>query len=559
MADSTGAAEGVGTTAGTDGPLVLALDQGTSATKAILVDVRGDIVARGSVPVSLATPAPGWVEQSAEDIWRSCRRAVEQCLDGQDATRVAAVGLSTQRESLLLWERATGTPLSPLVSWLDKRTVGDASLLRALDSAELVRDVSGLPLDPMFSAPKAAWLLDHHDPERRRSRAGELCLGTVDSWLLYKLGGEHLIEVGNAARTQLFDVHRLTWDERLMRLFDVPPGVLPRVVSSQGPFPQARGLAPLPDGVPVTAVLGDSHAALFAHAGWQRGTVKATYGTGSSVMAVTSSSTRPSPGMCLTVAWDVDGPAWAVEGNIRSTGATLTWLAKLLGTDPSTLASLAADSSEGVVIVPAFGGLGAPWWDEEAVGLISGVTFGTETPQLARAALESIAFQVEDVVAAVERDIGPVVRLLADGGPTGNPLLMQLQADTSGRVVERARARDLSALGAAHLAGLGGGVWSRADLERLHRPRDAYTPDEDPDSRAARRAHWYAAVRRSRLRTSDDEGISQAAAASEPASVPGAGTLPAPPRERPLAAAGSTWGDPASGPRPHPSVIGDGS
>ncbi|MDH6629151.1 glycerol kinase [Streptomyces sp. LBL] len=559
MAESMSAAEGVGTMGGADGPLVLAVDQGTSATKAVLVDVRGDIVALGSAPVALSTPAPGWVEQSAEEIWQSCRRAVAQCLDGQDATRVAAVGLSTQRESLLLWERATGTPLSPLVSWLDKRTAGDPALLRALDSADLVRDISGLPLDPMFSAPKAAWLLDHHDPERRRSRAGELCLGTVDSWLLFKLGGAHLIEVGNAARTQLFDVHRLTWDERLMRLFDVPPGVLPRVVSSQGPFPPARDLAPLPDGVPVTAVLGDSHAALFAHAGWQDGTVKATYGTGSSVMAVAPSSTRPSSGMCLTVAWDVGEPAWAVEGNIRSTGATLTWLAKLLGTDVSALASLAADSSDGVVIVPAFGGLGAPWWDDEAVGLISGVTFGTEAPQLVRAALESIAFQVEDVVAAVERDIGPVVRLLTDGGPTGNPLLMQLQADTSGRVVERARARDLSALGAAHLAGLGGGVWSKADLERLHRPRDVYTPDENPDSRAARRAHWHAAVRRSRRRASDDEGISHAVATAEPHAVLGVGTPPAPSRKRPLVGTGATRHDPAPGPRPHPSDIGDGS
>ncbi|MEU0803860.1 FGGY family carbohydrate kinase [Streptomyces sp. NPDC005970] len=481
-------------------PLVLAVDQGTSATKAILVDVRGDIVAHGSAPVALSTPAPGWVEQSAEDIWESCRLAVARCLDGQDAGRVAAVGLSTQRESLLLWERATATPLSPLLSWLDKRTAQSPALLRAVDSARTVRDISGLPLDPMFSAPKAAWLLDHHDPERRRSRRGELCLGTVDSWLLYKLGGEHLIEVGNAARTQLLDVRRLTWDERLMELFDVPREVLPRVVSSQGPFPTAGGLGPLPDGVPVTAVLGDSHAALFAHAGWQRGTVKATYGTGSSVMALTSPDTPLSAGMCLTVAWDVDGPAWAVEGNIRSTGATLTWLAGLLGTDPSALATLAADSSDGVVIVPAFGGLGAPWWDDEAVGLISGVTLGTGAPHLARAALESIAFQVEDVVAAVEEDIGPVVRLLADGGPTDNPLLMQLQADTSGRAVERARARDLSALGAAHLAGLGGGVWSRADLERLNRPRDLYTPAEDAGSRAARRAHWHTTVRRARLR-----------------------------------------------------------
>jgi glycerol kinase len=263
----------------------------------------------------------------------------------------------------------------------------------------------------------------------------------------------------------------------------------------------------LPDGVPVTAVLGDSHAALFAHAGWQPGTVKATYGTGSSIMAAASASTPVSPGLCLTVAWDTGAPTWAVEGNIRATGATLTWLAGVLGVEPAALADLAADSSDGVVIVPAFGGLGAPWWDDEAVGLISGIGFGTKAPHLARAALESIAFQVEDVVAAVEHDIGPVSRLLADGGPTGNRALMQLQADTSGRTIELARARDLSALGAAHLAGLTAGIWSRADLERLDRPYDVCVPRLDEDIRRRRVADWHLAVRRARLRANDTTAV----------------------------------------------------
>jgi glycerol kinase len=487
-----------------DGPLVLAIDQGTSATKAVLVDGTGSIVARGSAPVALATPRPGWAEQSPEEIWGSCQRAVAACLAGQDTSRVAAVGLSTQRESLLLWDRATGRPLSPLVSWLDKRTTGDTALLRAAGRADLVREISGLPLDPMFSAPKAAWLLDRHDPDRRRARAGELCLGTVDSWLLFRLGGVHrgvhLIEVGNASRTQLLDVRRRVWDERLTELFDVPPEVLPRVVASRGPFPAVSGLAPLPDGVPVTAVLGDSHAALFAHAGWQPGTVKATYGTGSSVMAAASATTRVPAGLCLTVAWDAGEPVWALEGNIRATGATLTWLAGVLGVAPADLAEMAADGSEGVVIVPAFGGLGAPWWDEDAAGLISGLTLGTGPEHLARAALESVALQVEDVVAAVERATGPVTRVLADGGPTGNPQLMRLQADTSGRIVERALARELSALGAAHLAGLGAGLWSRDGLERLSRPREVYRPAEDPGLTARRRARGNDALRRARLR-----------------------------------------------------------
>ncbi|MFG2005348.1 FGGY family carbohydrate kinase [Spirillospora sp. NPDC048911] len=496
-------------------PYVLAIDQGTSATKAILVDRERNIVSHGSATVALSAPRPGWVEQSAEEIWESCGTAVASCLDGHDPSDVEAVGLSTQRESLLLWDRATGRPLGPMLSWLDRRTAGDLRQDRRTsgelspDAAGMVKEVSGLPLDPMFSAPKARRLLDEHDPDRRRAKAGELCLGTVDSWLLYELGGDHLIEVGNAARTQLMDVRERAWDKRLTQLFDVPHEVLPVIVSSQGPFPGTRGLGPLPDGIPVTAVLGDSHAALFAHCGWTEGTVKATYGTGSSVMAVTSPSARVPEGMCLTVAWDAGEPAWAVEGNIRSTGATLTWLAGVLGLTPDDLAGRAAESSEGVVIVPAFSGLGAPWWDDEAVGLISGVTFGTRAEHLARAALESIAFQIEDVLSAVERDSAPITTLLADGGPTANETLMQLQADTSGRTVERSPDRDLSALGAAYLAGLTHGLWSRGDLENLRRARETYVPRTSEAERESRRSHWHDAVSRARHQGAEDRAHRQ--------------------------------------------------
>ncbi|KAB2339793.1 FGGY family carbohydrate kinase [Actinomadura rudentiformis] len=486
-------------------PYVLAIDQGTSATKAILVDRERNIVSHGSAPVALSAPRPGWVEQSAEEIWESCGTAVASCLEGHDPRDVAVVGLSTQRESLLLWDRSTGRPLGPMLSWLDRRTAGDLSLEQrsagddaGLDAAAMVKEVSGLPLDPMFSAPKARWLLDEYDPDRRRAKAGELCLGTVDSWLLHKLGGDHLIEVGNAARTQLMDVRERAWDKRLTQLFDVPHEVLPTIVSSQGPFPSAKGLGPLPDGIPVTAVLGDSHAALFAHCGWTEGTVKATYGTGSSVMAVASPSARVPQGMCLTVAWDVGEPTWAIEGNIRSTGATLTWLAGVLGLEPDDLADQAAESSEGVVIVPAFSGLGAPWWDDAAVGLISGVTFGTKAEHLARAALESIAFQIEDVLSAVERESAPITKLLVDGGPTANETLMQLQADTSGRTVERPLDRDLSALGAAYLAGLAHGLWSQGDLETLRRTRETHTPQISEAERESRLRHWHDAVNRAR-------------------------------------------------------------
>src|SRR3954471_24349721 len=460
----------------------LAIDQATSATKAVLVDAAGEIVARGSAPVTLSTPRPGWVEQDAEEIWASVQAAVAHCLRGGQA--VAAVGLSTQRESLLLWDRRTGEPLGPMLSWQDQRT--DSEPLR--EHADAIRALSGLPLDPMFSATKARWLLDAY------GRDG-VCLGTVDSFLLTRFGGEHVIEAGNAARTQLLDVRTREWSPALLDLFGVPRDVLPEVVASTGPFPGVRGLAPLRDGTPVCAVMGDSHSALFAHAGWRPGQIKATYGTGSSIMCLGGPAVHSN--LCLTIAWDLDGEvAHAFEGNIRSTGATLTWLANLLGTTPEAVAEAAADAPGGVHLVPAFGGLAAPWWDDEAVGLISGLTFATRVPQLARAALESIAFQVEDTVAAID---APVETLLVDGGPTANRTLMQLQADTSGRAVARSLTAELSGLGVAHLAGRVAGLWTQAQLEALDRPRELYEPREAPDSRRARVAAWHAAVARARL------------------------------------------------------------
>jgi glycerol kinase len=420
---------------------------------------------------------------------------------------VEAVGLSTQRESLLLWDRASGIPLGPMLSWQDQRTAPAAARLSDNGAGGLVRERSGLPLDPMFSALKAGWLLDRYDPDRRRARNGELSLGTVDSWLLSRFGGAHTIEAGNAARTQLLGIRTRDWDDELLELFCVPAEALPRVAASTGPFPPVRGLPPLRDGTPVCAVMGDSHAALFAHAGWRPGQVKATYGTGSSIMSLAGPSAGGGEALCLTLAWDDGEPAYALEGNVRSAGATLAWLAAFLDTTPAALVERAAPSSDGVHLVPAFTGLGAPWWDDEAVGLLSGLTFRTGATHVARAALESIAFQVEDVVRAVEDQVGAVTTLLADGGPTQNVTLMQLQADTSGRRVERASARDLSALGAAHLAGLAAGVWTRDDLEALDRDRDAFVPAEPAEAREERIAAWHAAVARARSAGSLTRGL----------------------------------------------------
>lgn len=479
--------------------VILAIDQGSSSTKALLIGSGGSVVASGAAPVGHSYPAPGWVDQDPEEIVASVRQAVGQCMAARPGAQVLAAGLSNQRESMVLWERDSGRSVLPLVSWQDQRTAALCASYVAGGHGNDVRQRTGLPLDPMFSATKARWLLDQADPDRSRARRGELCLGTVDSWLLAVLGGEHVVEAGNASRTQLLDLATLAWDPALLELFDVPAEVLPRIVPSTGPFPALRGVPGVPDGTPVTAVMGDSHAALFAQAGWQPGRVKVTYGTGSSVIALSRGGLEPPGGLCATVAWCDGAPSYAVEGNIRSSGATLSWLARVVGREPGELAELAAGAaSDGVYLVPGFSGLGAPYWDAGAVGLLSGLTLGTGLPQLARAALESIAFQVEDVVAAMDIGTDRIRTVLADGGASRDDVLMQLQADTGGRQVHRATGGNLSALGAAHLAGRTAGFWTHADLDGLARSRDVFAPAEPAESRDRRRAGWAAAVRRAR-------------------------------------------------------------
>jgi len=483
-------------------PLILAIDQGTSATKAALVNQAGGVVARAAADVAVHHPRRGWVEQSPAEIWQSFRTSVQACLRGTDSSRLAGIGLSTQRESLLLWDRRTGQPVSPLISWQDQRT---ASLCREYaSSAAAVRQTSGLPLDPMFSATKARWLLDHFDPDRTRTSRGDLCLGTVDAWLLRQLTGQDQIEVGNASRTQLMDIQTCQWSPRLLDLFGVPAQALPDIVSSVGPFGPRLHDAGLPVKVPVLAVLGDSHAALFGHAGWRQGLVKATYGTGSSVMAASSERADPASGLCETIAWQIGAePARAVEGNIRSSGATLSWLAQLTSVSPAQLASIAADAeADGVHLVPGFNGLGAPWWDPQATGLLTGLTLGTRLENVARAALESIALQVNDLLMAVREATGEASVLSADGGPATNSSLMQLQADLSGIPVWRPETADLSALGAAHLAGLAAGLWSHQNLDALPRPHDEFTPVTSRTWRDGKVAAWRAAIRRARYQPS---------------------------------------------------------
>lgn len=478
-------------------PFILAIDQGTSSTKCLLVDRTGAVVARGSAPLGEQHPQPGWVEQDAEEIFRSVQAAVATCLAGCDGREVAAVGFSTQRESCIVWDRTTGMPLSPLLSWQDQRTAELCDGLREAGHEAFIRARSGLPLDPMFSAIKARWLLDRIDPDRQRAAAGEICVGTVDAFLLSRFSAEPITEVGNASRTQLMDVRRAAWDADLCGLFGIPMTVLPRIVPSVGPFPEARGLAPLPDGTPILAVMGDSHSALFAHGAFEAGQAKATYGTGSSVMGLVDRADALDAGLCLTIAWQIERSQLAAEGNIRASGSTLRWVAEMLGIGTAELADMAHGAdAQGVALVPGFNGLGAPWWDRDAVGLLTGFTLGTPRSAIARAALESIPQQITDVLEALDRSIGRVGALFADGGATMNPDIMQLQADFAGRPVLRSATPELSALGVAHLAGLGAGFWSWDELRALPRERDRFEPALPSAERGRCRSAWRAAVAR---------------------------------------------------------------
>lgn len=483
---------------------ILAIDQGTSATKCVLIGKDGRIAARGSAPLGESYPAPGWVDQDPEAIWTSIGLAAADCLAGRNPSCIEAVALSTQRESMLLWDRATGKPLSNLVSWQDRRSVEACEQLRQAGHGKLVRERSGLPLDPMFSALKAKWLLDEYDPARKRAAKGEVCLGTIDSFFLSRFAGDdHLTEAGNASRTQLLNVRTAQWDADLLALFGVPEAALPRICKSNGPFPALRGVAGLPDGIPVLAALGDSHAALFGHGAFKPGQVKATYGTGSSVMGLVDNADRLHPGICLTVAWQLeDAPALAAEINIRSSGATLKWAGNLLGIEAGEVAALAeAQAREGkdsAVVVPGFNGLGGPWWDNSATGLIDCLHLDSGRGALCLGALESIPNQIADVIELLREGGVQVESLSTDGGPTKNAQLMQLQADFAGARVQRSLDAELSALGAAHLAGLGAGWWNWQELAGLERPREVYLPAMPEDARAVKRARWKASLAKAR-------------------------------------------------------------
>jgi len=478
---------------------ILAIDQGTTSTKAMLVPASGEAPAVASVPVRRAYPRPGRVEQDPLELWRSVLTAVGQ-LPVAGLAGLAGVAVTSQRESVVVWDRRTGEPLAPCVSWQCGRGAEFCDRLRADGAESLVREISGLPLDPMFSAAKLRHLLDSNPALRAAAEDGTACAGTVDSWLVWNLSGGalHVTDAGNASRTLLFDLRRLCWSEELLDLFGLPAAFLPRVVPSFGVPGETVRQGPLPC-VPITAVTADSHAALYGLGCVRRGTAKATYGTGTSVMSpLGPAPERSGSGLAATVAWLADRPAYALEGNATSSGATVDWLARLLGlAGPAAVEALAATvpGAGDVHIVPAFAGLGAPYWRPAERGRITGLTFASGPAEVARAAIESIAFQVADLVRALERDIGGrLTELRADGAASRNDLLIQFQADLLGCPVVRGGVPHAAARGAAMAGGVAAGLFSGDDVGRWPVGGERIEPRMTDGSRADLLDAWHEAV-----------------------------------------------------------------
>lgn len=487
-------------------PFIIAIDEGTTNAKAITVDSDGNIVAKGSVPVSLNHPKPGWAEQDPWQIWNATEQAITQCLQSSDISALKGIAVSNQRESVLVWERQSGQPLTPIVSWQCRRSEALCREIANKPEAARVIQLTGLALDPLFPAAKIAWLLDSLQDGRHRAEAGELCVGTVDAWLVWNLtGGESFVtDHSNASRYQLFNIHTLSWDDELLRIFGIPQACLPKVLPSSELRGDTKGCASLPDGIPVLSQVGDSHAVLYGQGGFNPGTVKATYGTGSSLMTRIDKAPAGDFGLSSTVAWHDGEASLALEGNITHTGAGLAFVSRILGINDFDKLSQMAESVEnnaGVYFVPALSGLGAPYWDTQARGMFCGLTDATTPAVMARAGLESIAYQIADVFHAMEQAAGcRLDALLVDGGATKNRWLMQFQADLLQRTIVRNQVAEISALGAAYLAGKAIGWWKdHQQLSALPREVEYIEPRAQSAEMLANYLQWKTAVARARF------------------------------------------------------------
>jgi glycerol kinase len=486
---------------------ILALDQGTTSSRAIVFDHDGSVIAVAQQEFQQIFPQPGWVEHDAQEIWASQSSVAAQALERArlTATEIAAIGVTNQRETTVVWDRRTGRAICPAIVWQDRRTAGACDRLRARGLASMIRRKTGLVIDAYFSATKLQWILTHVPNARKRARAGELAFGTVDSWLVWNLtdGRQHVTDPSNASRTMLFNIHTGDWDNELLKLFGVPRAMLPEVRSSSEVYGECR-LFGAP--IPIAGIAGDQQAALFGQGCTRPGMVKNTYGTGCFMLMQTGARPIASRNnMLTTVAWRIGGKTeYALEGSIFIAGAAVQWLRDALGVISSSaeVEALASGvpNSDGVYFVPAFAGLGAPQWDPRARGLLIGLTRGSTKAHIARATLEAIAYQVAEVVRAMQNDARiPLRELRVDGGASVNNLLMQFQADTLGVPVVRPKISETTALGAAYLAGLAVGYWKNPAVIAAQWQMDRrFTPTIGRPARTALLANWAKALDRAR-------------------------------------------------------------
>ena len=503
---------------------ILSIDQGTTGTTALLADVQGNIIAQGYQEFTQYYPHPGWVEHDPEEIWNATLQAIDVLFAKENALNIVAIGIANQRETTLVWDRKTGKPIYPAIVWQCRRTADKCALLEEQGIAEEIKAKTGLVIDAYFSGTKVAWILDHVSGARERAERGELAFGTVDTWLLWKLtdGAVHKTDYTNASRTLLFNINTLSWDETLLEILNVPKAILPEVCPSASNFGTASfyrnfwletfGKNISLDGIPITGMAGDQQAALLGQLCTKPGMAKNTYGTGCFLMLNTGAEkVSTKTGLLTTLACSLDeNPVYALEGSVFVAGAAVQWLRDGIAiiksaSETEEIASRIPDSGE-VFVVPAFTGLGAPYWDPDARGAILGLTRGSTREQIVRATLESIAYQSADIVSAMLTDTEMTLDgLRVDGGAAANNFLMQFQADILGINVERPAQIESTGLGATYLAGITAGVWN--DIEELEANRTeqarlegsalktrVFSPQIDAKQRNEKLAQWKKAV-----------------------------------------------------------------
>ncbi len=488
---------------------ILALDQGTTSSRAIVFDKQGQIVSVEQKDFKQYFPKSGWVEHDPQEIWSSQSSVMIEALANQGikASQIAAIGITNQRETTLVWDRATGKAIYHAIVWQDRRTASYCEELKLAGKAELITDKTGLIVDAYFSATKLKWILDHVEGAREKAAKGELAFGTVDTWLVWKLSGgrTHVTDVSNASRTMLFNIHEKQWDQELLELFDIPTSVLPEVKSSSEVYGTTSGDI-LSHKIPIAGIAGDQQAALFGQLCTQAGMAKTTYGTGCFLMMNTGDTpVKSSNRLLTTVAWEINGKMqYALEGSVFIGGAAIQWLRDgielLKEAKASESLAKSLDDNDGVYFVPALAGLGAPHWDANARGAFFGITRGTTAAHMARAALEAIAYQVNDVIKAMEKDSGePTKEMRVDGGATANNFLMQFQADILNCSIQRPTIIETTALGAAFLAGLAVGFWKDEEaLKELWKADRSFEPQMDAAQVEKFLHFWHKAVERAK-------------------------------------------------------------